>query len=123
MPLGFDEFAESLARHVDVAKHFAAGANPSVESARQQRDLCVSEGRELVRGARRKSFACIEQHDWYVAARQACVRIEFDLRQRKVRGEERMSLRVRVFFADIEQRDFAAREQRFTYVFRCADGI
>ncbi|MGF6934765.1 hypothetical protein OKW41_003927 [Paraburkholderia sp. UCT70] len=119
----FDEFAKRLARHVDVAKHLAAGANPAVEAAREQRDLCIAERRQLVGGARGKSFTGVEQNDRHVAARQTRIGVEFEFRQRKIGREQRMSLRMRVFFAHVQQRDLTAREQRFAHVFVGANRI
>ena len=60
---------------------------------------------------RRVSRPLAEHHDGGVASRNAAPRLQLDARQRQIGGPQRMSLRVRIFFAHIEQRDLLTRQQ------------
>ncbi len=78
VPLVFDEFAEGLARHVDVAEQFAARGAPAFQAAFEQMDAGVAQRREPGGGARREVFSVVfaVQHERRVAARDTAPGVE-----------------------------------------------
>ncbi|AJY40699.1 rhodanese-like domain protein [Burkholderia humptydooensis] len=118
VPLRLDELAERLARHVDVDEELAARRLPAGEPAFEQMHARVAERREYRCRARREILAerFAVDRDRRVAARNARPCVEFELRQRKIRGPQRMAARIWVFLAHVDQRDLRAGEQRGAHV-------
>ena len=117
MAHAFHQFAERLARHVDVLKQLAAGFAPALQTAFEQRDVGIAQFGQTSRGAFGEPFAGVEHDDRHRRARQAHRRVQFEPRQRQIGGKQRMTARVRIFLAHIDERDFLAFDQRAAHVF------
>ncbi|VWC09160.1 hypothetical protein BSE24067_05260 [Burkholderia seminalis] len=124
MTLGLDPFAERLARHVHVDELFAARGQPAGETAVEQPHVGVAELRELLGRARREILAArfAEHDDRRVAARNPRPRVEFEFRQRKIGGPQRMAPRVRIFLAYVDQRELVAGQQPRAHLLVRRDG-
>jgi hypothetical protein len=112
-----DEFAEGLARHIDVAEQFAAAAPPAVEPAVEQAHRRPARCGEPARGRFGQAFAVVVDHHRHISARQPPGRVELEPRARDLHCEQRVFLRERVFLARVEQRDLAALQQHRAHVF------
>ena len=111
MRLRLDEFAKGLARHIDVAEQLAARRSPARQAAFKLRDIRVSQRRQTRGGARdqlRIECALTVQHDLDVESWHARQGLQLDQAQRQIHRKQRMRLRVRVFLAQIEQRQLAS---------------
>jgi hypothetical protein len=113
VPLVLDQFAEGLARHVDIAEQLAAGRSPAVEPACERVHVGVAQRCEaLGRGGHAVDTVLFAvQHDPRVAPWNAPRRVAFDQVERQVRGPQRVDLRVGVFLAQVDERDLVAGEQ------------
>ncbi|MNO90319.1 hypothetical protein D3C76_818260 [compost metagenome] len=111
MPLGLHQFAERLARHVDVAEQLATGVAPAGQSTFEQGHVAVAEFAQALGGDPGQAFAIVINGDCGIAAGNSCIDLQLQLRQRDVGGEQRVLLGERVFLADVDQGYLAAIEQ------------
>ncbi|MNN51368.1 hypothetical protein D3C81_1660000 [compost metagenome] len=111
MALGLHQFAEGLARHVDVAEQLATGVAPAGEPAFEQSHVAVAEFAQALGGDPGQAFAIVIDGDRGIAAGYSGENFQFQLRQRDVGGEQRVRLGERVFLADVDQGHLAAIEQ------------
>ena len=111
-------FAKGFARHVHVLEHFAAGCAPAIEFAFEQVHARIAEFSQLGRRARGEVHAIVHavQHDQRIAARNARPRFQLQPGEREVGCPQRMRLGIRVFLADVDQRDLLAGQQGGAHV-------
>ncbi len=117
MTLAFHQFAEGLARRVDVLEQLAAGGAPASQTAFEQRDIGITQLIQTARGALGEALAVVQHDDRHGEARQAHGRIQFEARQRQIGGKQRMTACVRIFLTHVDERDFLAFEQCAAHVF------
>src|SRR5450631_1073665 len=103
MAFGLDQFAKSLARHVDVDEHLTTGALPSVETAVEPRDVGVAKLAQTGLGALHQSAAIIVEYDGCVEARDEIEHFKLDPAERQRHREQGMTARVGPFFAHFDQ--------------------
>ncbi|MNM79062.1 hypothetical protein D3C81_909830 [compost metagenome] len=112
VPLAFDQLAEGLAGHVDVAEQLATGCAPAGEAALKQCHIAVPQRRQALASQGSQPFAVVIQSNGSVAPRYPGEDLQLQLRQRDVGRKQRVLLGERIFLADIDQRQFFMGQQR-----------
>ena len=113
-----DQFAKRLGVAVHILEQFKPRLAPTGQTARQRINLREPQIAQLRQRRCDKRLAIIIDHHAHILARKAPCSLGGDAAQRDLRGKQRVAQRELGLLAQVNQRDFLARDQAITNILR-----
>ena len=112
-------FAKRLGVGIDILEQFVPRRAPARQPALQRVDPAEAKSAQDLGRGRDQPFAIVVEHHRHIAARQPPGDLHCQPAQRDLRGKQRVAGGKRGLFAQIDQRDFGARQQVVADIVRC----